>query len=349
MAEDDAGERSETATARRLQRARDAGQVPLSREAPTLAVLAAAALLLALEAPRAAHTLTGQLAELLSQIDRQNPTTALRIAGLAILQAAAPFVLAAMVAGAAAVIAQTGGMVNYGALLPDLSRLSPSRGLARLLSVTALLDLGKSLAKLFAAGIAVWSVLAAALPMLPTALLWHPGALLDRAGREVLRVLLALLGTQAAIAGFDILRARWAHARNLRMTRQELRDEHKETEGDPHIKARIRRLRFQRARKRMLRAVPKAAVVITNPTHYAVALSYERGSAGAPRVVAKGVDAMAARIREIARAHHVPMVANPVLARALYPVELDAEIPRELFQTVAEIIAYIWGLRRRVA
>jgi flagellar biosynthetic protein FlhB len=133
------------------------------------------------------------------------------------------------------------------------------------------------------------------------------------------------------------------------MTREQVREELKESEGDPHVKNRQKRVRMQRARRRMLQAVPKATVVITNPTHYAVALAYDRNAQAAPRVVAKGVDAMAARIREIARDNRVPLVANPTLARALYPVELDAEIPRELFQAVADIIATIWGLRRRTA
>jgi flagellar biosynthetic protein FlhB len=133
------------------------------------------------------------------------------------------------------------------------------------------------------------------------------------------------------------------------MTRQEVKDENKETEGDPQIKQRIRRLRMQRARRRMMQAVPKAAVVVVNPTHYAVALEYRRGSGGAPRVVAKGVDSLALRIRDVAREHGVPVVANPPLARTLHTVELDSEIPKELYQTVAEVIAYVWRLRSRAA
>ena len=129
------------------------------------------------------------------------------------------------------------------------------------------------------------------------------------------------------------------------MSRQEIRDEQKETEGDPKIKQRIRQIRLQRARRRMLAAVPKATVVITNPTHYAVALAYDRAKNAAPRVVAKGVDSLAARIREVAEAHRVPLVANPPLARALHRVEVDTEIPAEHFQAVAEIIAYVWRLR----
>ncbi len=132
------------------------------------------------------------------------------------------------------------------------------------------------------------------------------------------------------------------------MSREDLRNEARDSEGDPWVKARLRQLRAQRARKRMLAAVPTATVVVTNPIHYAIALSYDRDNNAAPRVVAKGMDTMAARIREAARAHGVPLVANPMLARALYAIELDADIPAEHFQAVAEIIAYVWKLNAQV-
>ena len=191
-------------------------------------------------------------------------------------------------------LAQTGLLVHTAALLPDLGRLSPRQGLARLFSAASAAEAGKALLKLLAAGAVAWTVLGGMATLLPASLGWTPALLLERTTHAVLRLLLALIAVQAAIAGFDIVRARRAHAAGLRMSRQELRDEHKETEGNPHVRARIRRLRQQRARRRMLDAVPTAAVVVTNPTHYAVALAYARGSAAAPRVVAKGVDEVAA-------------------------------------------------------
>lgn len=339
---------TEAATPRRLARAREQGQVPLSREAAPFAVLAATALLLALVAPALGRGMAERLSVLLAAAHALSPAAGLRLAGSAALLGALPFVLAGLLASAGAVLAQTGLLFHVAALQPDLARLDPARGLARLFSVTALADAGKALVKVVASGAAVWSVLSAALPSLPTALGWTPAVLLERTTHETLRMLLAVLAVQAAVAGFDIIRARRAHAAELRMTREELRDEHKETEGNPQVRARIRRLRLQRARRRMLAAVPKAAVVVTNPTHYAVALAYQRGSAAAPRVVAKGVDEVAARIRDLARTSGVPLVANPPLARALHAVELDAEIPRELYQAVAELIAYVWRLRTRV-
>jgi flagellar biosynthetic protein FlhB len=132
----------------------------------------------------------------------------------------------------------------------------------------------------------------------------------------------------------------------MRMSKQDIRDELKETDGNPHVKARIRRIRLIRARKRMMAKVPMATVVVTNPTHYAVALAYDRANNSAPRVVAKGADSVAARIREIAEANGVPLLANPPLARALYRLDLDTEIPAEYYKAVAEIIAYVWRLRR---
>jgi flagellar biosynthetic protein FlhB len=133
------------------------------------------------------------------------------------------------------------------------------------------------------------------------------------------------------------------------MSRQEQKDEHKASEGNPQVKQRLRQLARTRSRRRMLKAVPKAAVVITNPTHFAVALAYERGTRGAPRLVAKGADEVAERIRGIAREHRVPIIANPPLARALFHVDIDTEIPPEHFKAVAEIIAYVWRMRTKAA
>jgi flagellar biosynthesis protein FlhB len=346
MADDD-DSRTEAATPRQQQRARESGRAALSPEASGVAVLATMAAMLLTFGPGAARALVTRLGVFLT-LDRPiEPVIALRAAGLAVLLVAGPFVLASLAAGTLAVLGQTGGLVYLGALLPDLARLDPRRGLARVLSPSALLEAGKSLLKLVAAGAAAWTVVAAAVPQLPNALFWQPETLVERTSREVLHVLVTLLVAQGALAGADILRARLSHARSLRMTRQEIRDEHKDTDGNPQIKARIRRLRMQRARRRMLAAVPKAVVVVTNPTHYAVALAYDRNSTAAPRVVAKGVDSMAERIREAARAHRVPLVANPPLARALYPAPLDSEIPRELFQAVAEVIAYVWRIQAR--
>jgi flagellar biosynthetic protein FlhB len=284
---------------------------------------------------------------MLAQAHATDPLAALRAASLAGLAAAAPFALAALLAGAASVLLQTGFLINANALQPDFARLSPLAGLRRVFGATTLIDTGKGLLKVFAAGAVLVMVLQGALPGLRTAMFWTAAGLLDHTVRLLLHVLLAVLAVQGAVTLLDVVRTQLKHAGDLRMSREDIRQEARDTEGDPQVKARLRQLRQQRSRQRMMAAVPKATVVVTNPTHYAIALIYDRSAGGAPRVVAKGVDTVAARIRAVAEENMVPMVANPPLARALYRVELDAEIPAEHFQAVAEIIAYIWRLRSR--
>ena len=174
---------------------------------------------------------------------------------------------------------------------------------------------------------------------------WTLPTVLDRLGRETMHVLLVVLGCQAAIALLDFGWVRFQHAKKLRMSLEEIKQEQKETDGDPRLKAKIKQIRMLRARRRMIAAVAKATVVVTNPTHYAVALSYDRGSRSAPKVIAKGVDEVAARIRDAAKKHGVPLVPSPPLARALHALPLDAEVPEEHFKAVAGIIAYVWRLR----
>lgn len=345
----DAEDRTEAATPRRLQKAREEGQVPVTRELGGFAVLAAAALVLAMEAPAATREMVGRLAVLMERAHELDPLVALREATVVGLRVAAPFALAAMLAGTAAVLLQTGFLFNPKALQPDIGRLNPLSGLHRVFGLTTLLDTGKAVVKALAAAGVLVAVAWGALPALSGAMAWAPGGQAEAIVRLLVRMLVAAALVQGVVGGADLLRARLKHLRDLRMSREDLRQEMKDTEGDPHVKARLRQLRMQRSRRRMMAAVRKATVVVTNPTHYAVALAYDRAGGGAPRVIAKGADEVAARIRAEAKEHNVPIVANPPLARALYKVELDAEIPAEHFKAVAEIIAYIWRLRRRAA
>jgi flagellar biosynthesis protein FlhB len=346
----DQEDRTQAATPRRLQRAREEGQVPVSRELSAFAALAAATIVLMVAVPQAAERATGRLAALLAQAGEPGLADAgggLRLAMDTALRAAAPFVLAALAAGIAISVLQSGFLLRPSALKPDLSRISPATGLKRLFGLENLVESGKSLAKLVVIGAVVWQVLRNGPAQLVNAPFWDVRTLMDRTMREMLQVMLAVLAAQGAIALLDVFWVRLRHARGLRMSREDIRQEHKESDGDPHVKQRFKRMRMQRGRKRMLAAVAKATVVLTNPTHYAVALAYDRARNAAPRVVAKGVDAMAARIREIAEENKVPTVANPPLARALYGVEVDTEIPEEHYQAVAEIIAYVWRLGQR--
>ncbi len=347
--EGDTEDKTEAASQQRLQRARDEGRVPLSREVAGLAVLTAAALVIGHVTPQAVHAVTMMLADLLADADRLTPMDGVRIALRAVLLVAGPFAVAAALAGPLSVMAQTGFMVRPSTIRPDVSRISPLAGLGRVFGTRNLMMAAMSLLKLVVVGGAGAMTLSGVLPDLFGALGWTPGLLADRTARQVMGVLTAMLLAQGAIAALDVLRLRLRHNASLRMTRQEQRDEARENDGDPHVKGRLKQLRRQRARRRMMAAVPKATVVVTNPTHYAVALAYDRASGGSPRIVAKGVDEVAARIRAVATASNVPLVANPPLARALYPRPLDSEIPAEHFKAVAEIIAYVWRLQGRRA
>lgn len=342
----DSAERTEAATPRRLEQARQQGQVALSREAVGFATLGAASIVAALVLPIAGRELIAAAAGLLTLAAEAHDVASVA-AGLVrpALVVVLPVAAAAATAAVLATIAQTGPLLRLEALAPDLSRLDPIAASKRLLGPQALLELLRTLAKFALVGVALRY--AAEPERWAAALAFPPGLLLEEAGRATFRLIAAALGVYALIAALDIAHARWKHARELRMSREELREEAKESEGDPRIKARLRRIRESRARVRMLAAVPKAAVVVTNPTHYAAALAYEHGSSAAPRLVAKGMDSMAARIRAAAEEHGIPIVANPPLARALYRLEPDSEVPPEHWQAVANIIAYVWGLRQR--
>ncbi|MGE0223901.1 MAG: flagellar biosynthesis protein FlhB [Acetobacteraceae bacterium] len=345
----DQDDKTEAATPKRLQRARDEGQAPISREMALFAGLAGVTLAVIMLGPSLMRDTAWRLSVFLRRADATDLAGAegIRLAARAAVHGAMPFVLAALVCGVAAVLLQSGFLVTAKPLQPKPERLNPLAGLRRLFSADSLMEAGKSIAKIAVIGIVVWRVLAADLPLLLGMPFQGPLAILSQLGPMLAHVLLAVLAVHGVIAAADLFWVRFRHASKMRMSRQDLRDEQKETEGDPHIKGRIRQLRLQRSRKRMLAAVPKATVVVTNPTHYAVALSYDRQTSAAPTVVAKGIDDVAARIRNIAQENGVPLVANPPLARALYQVKLDTEIPAEHYQAVAEIIAYVWKLGQR--
>ncbi len=349
MADDqqtDQEDKTEAATPKRLQQSRDEGEAPVSHEIVTLVSLAGVALAFMVTGPAISQDLAHRLSLFLSRTDATSLLGAegLYLASIATVYAVAPVLLTALACGVGAVLLQTNFLVSGTRLQPKMQRVSPIAGLGRLFSADSLMEGGKSVAKTAVVGFAVWQVLLADLPSLLSMPFLGLAALLANLMPMLMHVVLAVLGVQLVIAAADLFWVRFSHGRKLRMTRQNIRDEIKETEGDPQIKARIRQIRLQRSRRRMLAAVPKATVVVTNPTHYAVALAYDRANSAAPRVVAKGVDSMAARIREMAEANKVPLVANPPLARALYLVDLDKDIPAEHFQAVAEIIAYVWRL-----
>jgi flagellar biosynthetic protein FlhB len=270
----------------------------------------------------------------------------IRLTSLSVLGMIIPLLCIAALSGATAVLMQTNFLINLGAIEPKYSRVSPVAGLKRLFGSNGLVEIVKSLGKLGLLVTAFWIAIRGDMSLLTTLPWQNAHILISAVTRLAFHLFVATICIQTIVAAADLMWVRFRHFRDMRMSKQSIRDESKDTEGNPHIKARIRRIRVMRARKRMMAKVPTATVVITNPTHYAIALVYDRANNPAPRIVAKGQDSLAARIRKVAEANGVPVVANPPLARALHRLEIDTEIPAEHYKAVAEVIAYVWRLRR---
>ncbi|MBP0446231.1 flagellar biosynthesis protein FlhB [Roseomonas sp. SSH11] len=342
---DESEDRTEAPSARRLQKAREEGQAPNSRELSGFVALAAAVLAAGLALPTLGRDLLRALRRILEHAHQLTPEQAWAVL-LPSTHVLLPVLSAAALGALATTLLQTGGLVSGKGLAPQLSRISPLAGLKRLLGMDAVIEFLKTLLKMALVAGAIWHV-GGAPERLESLLHQPPAALLSAITDEAMRLVAATLAAFALIAAADLFLTRFRHLRRLRMSRQDMKEEAKDSEGDPHVKAKQKAIRQKQARQRMLAAVPRAAVVITNPTHYAVALGYEEGSSAAPKILAKGADEVAARIREKAREAGVPLVSNPPLARALFKLELDTEIPAEHYQAVAEIIAFIWRARRR--
>ncbi|MFZ4746931.1 MAG: flagellar biosynthesis protein FlhB [Sphingomonas sp.] len=240
--------------------------------------------------------------------------------------------------------------LSWSRVAPKFSKLSPVAGFGRLFGKRALVEFLKTLAKLIVVVTIAAFVIRPRLVGLDQMIGAEPRAIAAASGEIVFAMIQAIATLVGAIALFDFVYQRRAFLKRMRMSLQEVKDEHRQSEGDPKIKAKIRSIGIQRARRRMMSAVPTASVIVTNPTHYAVALKYEHGTMAAPVVVAKGLDEIALRIREVARQSGVPIVESPPLARALYAsAMLDQPIPTEHFKAVAEIIGYVMRLARRKA
>jgi len=345
----DAQDRTEAATPRRLQKAWEEGTVPVSREAVQLAGLAAATMTFLLVDSEIGLDLSRSLSVILSQpgLPINEPMALFHEIAVTGIATVAPFAVPVALGAAAGTLAQTRFATRSNAVHVDFGRLSPGKGLKRMFGSESLMETAKSLSKLLIVGGAIVQVLRQELPRLET-LPAEPLAVLPGILKSiVIRLLLTVVLAQTVIAGADIFWLWRQHQRQLRMSRSDVRDETKETEGDPAIKMRIRRLRMRRARQRMLAAVPGATVVVTNPTHYAVALTYDSKKSNVPLLIAKGVDSLAARIRDTARENGVPIVVNPPLTRTLHELPLGSPIPPELYKVVAELIAYVWRISGR--
>ena len=354
MAEErDDTDHTEDPTPRRLDEAIKRGDVVKSIEVSTWFMIAGGTLTLMVFAAPAAGSLEMTFRGLLAnshQIPADGPALGNLAKALAANVLAAfgiPLVLLALAALAGNAI-QHRIVFSVEPLMPRVSKISPAAGLTRLFSKQALANFAKGLAKLTLFGAVIAALLWPQRLRLAGLIATDPAVILPFTRMLALQMLGTVVAILAIVAAADYLFQYRQWYDRQKMSLREMKEEFRQTEGDPMVKGKIRQLRQMRARKRMMAAVPKASVVITNPTHYAVALQYERGM-NAPVCVAKGTDLIARKIREVAEAHDIPVVENPPLARALHgTVEIDQEIPQEHYRAVAEIIGYVMRLRRTV-
>jgi flagellar biosynthesis protein FlhB len=352
VSEESDQEKTEPASPRRLEKSREDGQVARSAELSTFAVLIAAGAGLWL---MSGH-LAAQLAILMKdgmRVSRESSFDSGRLVERLfdqmtdMLIAFSPFLILMFLVALVAPMLVSGWLFTWKSVAPDFKRLNPISGIGRMFSVHSLVELAKALLKAtLIGGVAIWAMWhnkEAVLSLVAAPITAGTGYM----GELVITSFLTIAGSMALIALVDVPFQLWEHHRKLKMTKEEVRQENKEMEGDPHVKARIRAQQRSMARKRMMAEIPKADVIITNPTHYSVALKYEEGKMRAPRVVAKGAHLLAQKIRDVGREHEVPVMEAPPLARALYHhAELGDEVPQQLYNAVAEVLAYVYQLRR---
>lgn len=356
MAEEsqDQSQKTEEPTQKRLDDAREKGQVAVSREVNHWFMILAGTIMVMMFLPGMMTDFGGIFVKFIEQphlisVTPAGMTALLKStwteAILAMLPSLTLLVLAALAAG----LIQNGLIVSTEQLKPKLEKISLAKGVKRLFSMKSVAEFAKGIAKITivgAVGIAIVWPAFSSFELLPTmGMMSWIGVMYSL----VVRLLIGVLAIVTLIAILDYLFQKMQHLKEMRMSRQDIKDELKQSEGDPQVRARLRQIRRERAQQRMMQAVPDASVVIANPTHYSVALKYELNEMAAPVVVAKGVDALALRIREVAEEHDVPVVRNVGLARALYAgVEIDEEIPTEHFRAVAEIIGYVLRLKGKL-
>lgn len=352
--EQDAASKTEEATPQKLQKAREKGDVAKTPDLAMLASFAGAAAVIAIAGGWMSRHLASELLPFIAHPDEFD----LKAGGLDVAvhaaRAAAPVLLAvlavASLMGAAGNLVQTGLLFSPEKIKPDWKKLSPMSGLKRILGPDGLMQFVKSLAKVAMVGWVGWVVMKPYIHPLKELAALDPAAMLPLMIEILRKLVFATAALMLVIAGLDWFWQRARFLKRMRMTKEEQKEEFKNAEGDPHVKAKRRQIAIQRSRSRMMAAVPNATMVIMNPTHYAVALRYEAGDTAAPQCVAKGMDALALKIRAVAEEHDVPVIEDPPLARALYAaVELDDFIPPAHYEAVAKLIGFIMQSSARVA
>lgn len=351
---EDDEQKTEQPTQKRLDEAAKRGQVPFSREVTSFAMLFLLTITVAWHAPTMAYQARLLLLPFLEHPDLIDTDRAglgrvmLHVLGGTVLILAVPL-LVTMASAIASSVLQNGIRFTVDPLQPKLNKISPMQGFKRIVSVKSLVEFLKSLLKISLIGWVAWASVANELGPLRQLVDMTLIAMLLYLSKLAVKLLIWVCITMFFIALIDLVYQRFSYTKGLRMSKQELKEEYKQQEGDPHVKRRLKQLRMERARQRMMAEVPHADVVVTNPTHFAVALKYETGSMQAPKVTAKGMDNLALTMRKIAKENDVPVMENPPLARALYDsVEIDQEIPAVHYKAVAEIIGYVYRLKGKL-
>ena len=349
----DDSQKTEEPTGKKLGDARKKGQIAQSKEVTNFASLLALTFAVTILAPYMAIQLYSSMAVVIehaavARIDAGSTSEILMGLVIDTFLALAPTLGTVMVLGVAATLGQSGILFTTDPIMPKLEKLSPLAGFKRLFSLKSIVEFIKGIIKLAIVAFIAYVLMSPELDRAEELLTMDLIEVLKEIQTLVIRLMMGVLAFMAVVAIADYIYQRYEHYKQLRMSRQDIRDEHKQAEGDPQIKARLRQIRADRARRRMMAAVPKADVVITNPTHFAVALQYDTSAMAAPVVVAKGSDAVAFRIREVAKEHKVPIVENPPLARALFAsVEIDEQIPEIHYKAMAQVISYVYRLKGR--
>ena len=354
MAEESAsgGERTEAPSSKRREDFRAKGQVAQSKEVQTAALLTILLLFWLFYMPVFWRGLVDLLSNIFQHIDEFTATPAATMAlSWFVVQKSAillgPLFLLVLLIGFFSSFFQIGWLRTAKPLMPDFSKLDPISGMGRFFSRRSLIEVVKSMAKVI---LVAWIAFSTVMDKFNEALILvdtSTTATVSFIASTSALILAKICAILIFLAFIDFLFVRWEMEEKMKMTKQELKEEFKESEGDPHVKAQIRSIQQEMARKRMMAEVPKADVVITNPTHFAVALRYNAKEMNAPMVVAKGSDLLAMRIREIARENDVPIVENPPVARILHKLDLGASVPEEMFRAIAEILAHVYALKGR--
>jgi flagellar biosynthetic protein FlhB len=353
MAENDQ-EKTEPATGKKREEARKKGQVAQSREIPSVLVLLSAFSVFYFAGSWMFSQTTDLARTLFLQMAHWGATSEDAHAMFwylfqRIVLILAPLVCVVAIAGVVGNVAQFGFMIVENVLTPKFSKLNPIAGLKRVFSVRGLVELLKSILKIIIIGGISYATLKGEMDQIPGLVDQDVWSILSFFGRVALKMGFYTCLVLIVLAGVDYLFQLWKHERDLRMSKQEIKDENKQREGDPAIRARIRSAQREMAMRRMMQSVPEATVIITNPTHLAIAIQFDRGMY-APKVLAKGADHVAARIREVANENNIPIIEQKALARILYKeVEIGQFIPADLYHAVAEILAYVYRLKGLVS